>query len=61
MLSATSQSRPNPPTTAVWPWVVMPAVVLAVFYILHYDVRDIGKSPVTGASGASSGSSIPTE
>lgn len=41
----------------------MPAVVLIVFCILHYDVRHIGESTVTGASSASvsSGSSIPTE
>lgn len=41
----------------------MPAVVLIVFCILHYDVRHWVESAVTGASGASlsSGSSIPTE
>lgn len=41
----------------------MPAVVLIVFCILHYDVRHLGGPKVPGASGSSlsSGSSIPTE
>lgn len=41
----TSQNRVMPretaqhPQAALWPWIVMPLVVLIVFYILHYVVR----------------------
>jgi hypothetical protein len=62
MTSASSQSLPHQPT-AVWPWIVMPAVVLIVFCILHYDVRPMGNVKVTDAtpSSLSSGSGIPSE
>ena len=41
----------------------MPAVVLIVFCILHYDVRPMGNVKVTDAtpSSLSSGSGIPSE
>jgi hypothetical protein len=45
MMPVSAQSQPHQPT-AVWPWFVMPAVVLIVFCILHYDVRPLGNPKV---------------
>jgi hypothetical protein len=46
MASAASEvERPQ----AIWPWIVMPLVVLVVFCILHYDLRGPG-APAAGAS-----------
>jgi H+/Cl- antiporter ClcA len=54
-------ARENP--TAIWPWIVMPLVVLLVFCILHYDVRPLGHGAGTSAAQEARGSasSIPTE
>jgi hypothetical protein len=42
----------EPPHTAqpLWPWIVMPAIVLIVFCILHFDVRprwSLASTPTT--------------
>ena len=49
--------------SAVWPFIVMPAIVLIVFCVLHYDVRSMGNHPakVAPPTALSSDTGIPTE
>jgi len=49
-LNSSSLQAPREHPQAIWPWIVMPLVVLIVFCILHYDVRPLGHGP--GASAA---------
>lgn len=42
---------------ALWPWIVMPVVVLVVFYILHFEVRPQGRTPELTPSTLGSGGS----
>jgi hypothetical protein len=44
---------PTQSSQALWPWIVMPAVVLIVFCILHYDIRPLGRGAATSASPSS--------
>jgi hypothetical protein len=46
MLSSTPEASPQ--RQALWPWIVMPLIVLVVFYILHYDVRPQDNSTAGG-------------
>lgn len=42
----------SPPSQPIWPYLAMPAAVLIVFCILHFDVRSLGKRPATAAPAA---------
>jgi hypothetical protein len=46
---------PSVRRNAVWPWLVMPMIILALFYVLH-KVREYG--PTNGQS-SSFGSGMP--
>ena len=51
-------ANPNPPRErrpAIWPWLVMPAVVLAVFYALNRVHHRTGASTVPAAAVATQG------
>jgi hypothetical protein len=45
-----SSREPAQHSQALWPWIVMPAVVLIVFCILHFDVRRLGSPADTPAT-----------
>jgi H+/Cl- antiporter ClcA len=62
MMSGSSQSHPHQPP-AVWPWIVMPAVVLIVFCVLHYDVRPMANPHAAAAtpSALASGAATPAD